>query len=472
MGQKVFFAVMLLGLAAKVGTAGESAQTQPPYVLVRFENATAVTLPFEFPGYPFYMAYPCRPVVPMRPGMPYQVLIPSREDDVGLPSPFTSFLVYRPGDPTRLAFEARGCRLLMNGKPVLLFRGENGAEGVSWLSSAPEENLKSLRCIELSPELLLYGGEALDRLSTHNPHVGLTFANSPSEDEQTGEASDKPNWVALGVKALNRFRPRVLVLPPEILASADLGDTALEDVYWLLLGSTSDKPKDEEVLWERLEEASQLQHLVLASRNMDTQWQRFQKLQSLVVGGIDGADLKSIAMLPNLQSLSLFQTEALDLTPLSGCPALKVLNLNGSKNVKHLDQLDEVELTWFAPPPDITAEQLKAFLSQHPELRVLALHKTENLSLDALQLVPDLRVLVLTTEAEDLEPVASLKQLELLILHKAYWSDGAYWPVTLHRELPDTEIALGGGLCLGSGWILLLVPAAALAIWGTRRRRR
>jgi len=44
--------------------------------------------------------------------------------------------------------------------------------------------------------------------------------------------------------------------------------------------------------------------------------------------------------------------------------------------------------------------------------------------------------------------------------------------VRLRKELPETAIVRVAPMCLGSGWILLLVPAVAMAWWLAARRRR
>jgi hypothetical protein len=42
----------------------------------------------------------------------------------------------------------------------------------------------------------------------------------------------------------------------------------------------------------------------------------------------------------------------------------------------------------------------------------------------------------------------------------------------LERALPDCTVAAGEGVCLGSGWILLLLPAVALGLAARRGRPR
>jgi len=464
-------AVLVVVWAAASVSAAEPAVPQAEYRLVRFGGVTMVVLPFDLPEYPFCVVYPLPPAVPMRPGMLYQVLIPAREDGVRAAFPEEIVLVYRRDDPVQLAFEVRGCCLLMNGKPVMLLRGEDGS-AVAWLSSAPESDLKSLRNVALSPEMLLWGADALDRLAKHNPHVALVLVGEPDKPKSERADEDERQWIARAVKAVSKFRPHLLCLPPEILASPDLAPAVFRDAQWLLLGSSSIGSDEAAVLLKRVHESVSLRHLVLGCGMPPFEWHRFRELRSLVLHHVEApADLGPLAALPNLERLAIAHAEDVDLAPLAKSPNLKVLNLVRSERLRNLDRLDDVHLTWFTAPSDITTDQLSGFLRQHPELQVLAFYKNKDLNLEPLTHVAGLRVLVLATEVEDLDPVVSLKRLELLVLHNEHWKDGAYWPVTLHRERPDMEIAFVGGLCLGSGWILLLIPAAALAAWLTRAKR-
>ena len=52
----------------------------------------------------------------------------------------------------------------------------------------------------------------------------------------------------------------------------------------------------------------------------------------------------------------------------------------------------------------------------------------------------------------------SLEQLKLLVLTSEVFDDYPLFITELRTSLPDTRIVPGSGLCLGSGWLLLLIP--------------
>ena len=52
----------------------------------------------------------------------------------------------------------------------------------------------------------------------------------------------------------------------------------------------------------------------------------------------------------------------------------------------------------------------------------------------------------------------SLEQLKLVILTSEVFEDNPEWIKELRVSLPNTTIVPGSGLCLGSGWLILLLP--------------
>ena len=87
-------------------------------------------------------------------------------------------------------------------------------------------------------------------------------------------------------------------------------------------------------------------------------------------------------------------------------------------------------------------------LNECPEIR----------DLYPLQALPELKILLLELEPEQLDGLASLKQLELVLLPDELFNDNSQLISELRASLPDTRIMPGSGICLGSGWLLLLIP--------------
>ena len=83
---------------------------------------------------------------------------------------------------------------------------------------------------------------------------------------------------------------------------------------------------------------------------------------------------------------------------------------------------------------------------------------TEIEDLAPLQSLQSLNTLVLHLEKEQLTMLDSLEQLEFVVLTNEVFNDNPEWIKELRAALPDSKIVPGSGLCLGSGWLLLLLP--------------
>jgi hypothetical protein len=74
-----------------------------------------------------------------------------------------------------------------------------------------------------------------------------------------------------------------------------------------------------------------------------------------------------------------------------------------------------------------------------------------------------LKALTLDFDVQDLKPLYQLTGLELIVLSEDFFEDSL--AITeIQQAMPDTRIVAGGGFCLGSGWILLLVPAIIVLV--------
>ena len=90
------------------------------------------------------------------------------------------------------------------------------------------------------------------------------------------------------------------------------------------------------------------------------------------------------------------------------------------------------------------------------------------LGLSPLEYYSGLKALTLDFDVDDLSPVCQLTGLELLVLAEDFFED-TLAITEIQQALPDTRIVAGGGFCLGSGWILLLVPAIIILVMVRKR---
>jgi hypothetical protein len=134
------------------------------------------------------------------------------------------------------------------------------------------------------------------------------------------------------------------------------------------------------------------------------------------------------------------------------------------------------KLAWAGLPPQITQEQFSAFVTEHPAMKILELIKCEEITdLSPLKRLKGLTGLIISRTAEIPDSVGDLKTLTFLGLTADAFDNNQEKIARIRAALPRALVVPASPLCLGSGWILPVIPLAAL-MWfmgaGARRRRR
>ncbi|HUU10043.1 MAG TPA: hypothetical protein VM431_05830 [Phycisphaerae bacterium] len=367
-------------------------------------------------------------------------------------------IIYRAADGNALTVTRAEGAMLLAGKVVALDLSADA--GWQWLETAAPEGMAHLRFVlvkgSVTPERLAL----LEKLAAANPSVGLMCA-----DEELAKVLPllRPAWFSGNLAA-------VAAGGEALLARLDQVETLMVEAG-------------------KCEDLAPLAKLPALRRLVLTDWKEAEKrplpdnlpaLQALVVFGGDMGDLAPLGRQPGLEELSLVLTQELsDLGRLAEWPHLKTLSLQACGDVTDLAPLAHLkELRWLALPPKTTQEQLAQVAADHPGLIVLQAVGCEAITdLAPVKTLRNLEVLVLVVKAP-LEPCPELKSLRLLAVHKPdekateqeVKEVGA--AVAAFMEIhPDTAVVWVKPVCLGSGWILALGPAGALA-WCLARRRR
>ncbi|MEA3461800.1 MAG: hypothetical protein U9R49_07970 [Bacteroidota bacterium] len=184
-------------------------------------------------------------------------------------------------------------------------------------------------------------------------------------------------------------------------------------------------------------------------------------LRSLTLAESELVSLSGIEFPESLRNLYLVSCDTLsDINALGNLPDLNRLGLSLCSQVKDVEQIYEINnLQSLAFPPNISHNDFRQLTERFPQLEMLELIGcTEIVNLAPLQALSELNTLVLQLEIEQLTMLDSLKQLKTLILTDEVFGDNPEWIKELRESLPTTTIVPGSGLCLGSGWLLLLLP--------------
>jgi hypothetical protein len=198
-----------------------------------------------------------------------------------------------------------------------------------------------------------------------------------------------------------------------------------------------------------------------------------KNLKTLTLAESYPTSLKNIEFPESLFSLSLILCDTLgDIDQLEKLPKLRRLNLTLCDNLNNVGSLRNLEsLRWVSFPVNITQQEFRELAGSLKQLEVVELTScTEISDLSPLRQLEQLKILALLLEKEQLVGLDSLKQLELVILKEDLFEDNPEWIKELRASLPQSKIVPGSGACLGSGWLLLLLPLIILFRFTFRRK--
>ena len=198
-----------------------------------------------------------------------------------------------------------------------------------------------------------------------------------------------------------------------------------------------------------------------------------QNLNSLTVAESSLTSLTSLELPKSLQHLYLPACDELRyIQALLEITDLKSLSLTQCMHITDFQFLNEIEgLHYLSLPPGIGQAEFLELLKRQTPLEVLELSDCERiLDISPLQTVPELRILMLQLEYEQLAGLEMLKQLELIVIESDVFEDNPQWIKELRSQLPNSKIVPGSGICLGSGWLMLLLPCIIIFRHLSRRK--
>jgi hypothetical protein len=381
---------------------------------------------------------------------------------------------YSRKDGQDLSFENRNSVLYHAGKPVsLAWDKETREQAWEWLSTAKTSDLQSLRILYLAD---LEDGDIdssrmalLQKVARANPHIGLLL-----NAEQ--------------IKAvLPLFQPAILMLGLERSTLSAEAIKILQQQHslctlWLSLGRTEDAQADLADL-KFLSGLSSLERLTLSANNAltfpsDPNFFPFPRnLRSLSLSGFSIEDLSFLKRLDHLKELSLESCEVKDASVLAELTRLTSLDLTDCKGITDPSVLRHIPgLRHVGAPPVEDQKALIASLQTLKHLQTLRVGYPQMSDLAGLEQIRSLRGLIITGKPEkemqfQSQSLYGMKQLRYLALGKDLVTDPKEMEM-LEKALPDCRITIVEGVCMGSGWIILLVPAALVSMLAVALRRR
>jgi hypothetical protein len=184
-----------------------------------------------------------------------------------------------------------------------------------------------------------------------------------------------------------------------------------------------------------------------------------KQIEKLIINESGKINLSIIKTLENLRELIINGPGKIENTGLiKSNKQLELLSVTGSMLNNGNDLKELTGIRWITFYEDISQEGFNSFTEAHPNLEVVELINNDSIG-DLRQLLnlKSLYGLVVTDTLTDFATVKSLKSLKYLSIPSDILKD-AQKKAELQNELPATIIVANYGVCLGSGWLLLIFP--------------
>jgi hypothetical protein len=384
------------------------------------------------------------------------------------------WFVYKQSDGASLDLRGEDGRLIQSGKTIsiLLEGSEDTEDSWEWLDQASAKDLRSLRLLMLPGKMDESRLPTLRKVAAVNPDLGLDIESLSSS------MSSYMSAVAL-------FKPRVLILKRSAPAAELSGILADQNqIETLILNVRNAKNLDFLAAFPNLRR--------LAISDWDPAEtgplpKGMRALKSLLLYDSELLEASALAAVPEgIQELSLVSCKKIaSLSGLERFSNLRTIILNLSSEIGDLSALKGMKkLAWVGLPPGITQEQFSAFVGEHPALKIVEFVSCNGITdLTPLQHLTGLTGLVVAQYSGDqssgkftaMDQMDRRKSLEFLGLPAEAFDKDPDQVARIRTELPRALVVPAVPYCLGSGWILLVIPLAALmwiaGAWARGRRR-
>jgi hypothetical protein len=312
---------------------------------------------------------------------------------------------------------------------------------IPWMDNLLQKDLTELQIININTDTI--GGCLFDlkKLAAVKPEAGIVFPGD-----------------------FQKLEPLLQIFQPQLLVSPKI----YEKVYGKLVTLTGLKiliaSFVDSLMTDPLPAMPSLKHLVLTdidenaviTANLLINNKQIEKIGLVKEGTIDFALLRP---LENLRELVIMGTDSI-LNPeeINRYNKLELLTLTGEGQFFNFSDIHLPRLRWITVPSCVTQDQFTSLIKNHPGLEVVEISDNDTISsLKPLSSLTKLTGLTVLDTLTDLTTVKTLKNLKYLSLPHKLLKDSLL-KADLQAALPDTKIAANDGFCLGSGWLLLLIP--------------
>jgi len=322
---------------------------------------------------------------------------------------------------------------------------ENGWEKIKETEDQEFINLHSLMIsLQISEDQL----SVLERISKINPNVGLFIENADTEKELEN--------------ILSLFDPVWLMI-----ADSDIEDPTGQ--YFSLLSNLEILVYDGSSDLDYLKSETDLHTLILMSwdpeMNKDLNFNSFTNLELLKIENSPIVDFSMFKDLKNLKGLFLVDCDSLlNIDLLTDFSELHSLGFTACDNISNISHINEIaSLSWFSFPSNVDQGEFAEILEFQNSLEAIELVDCKKIvDLQPVVNLGKIKAIGIQVSTYDYSPLYSLNTLELVLLPSEDFEEHKEEVKSLKDALPEARVLPGQGFCLGSGWLLLLIPMILL----------
>jgi hypothetical protein len=317
----------------------------------------------------------------------------------------------------------------------------NDDKMIPWFKNIKEKDLSALQFIIFHPKLPESYLPYLTELAEIKPDAGLNIE---------GNFRDM-------APLLKIFKPRYIV-----------GSDLLPGDYDMLSGLTNLEilmiSQEESVIIDPLPSLPALKQLFLTESDKDLALTNNflinnKQIERVIIQKEGSIDLSILKPLENLKELVVSGSDTiLNFDLINNHQKLEVLSITGEDLVYDPALIRLSSIRWMTFSPNVTQDKFNSFIGAHPDLEIIELIQNDTISnLRALSKLYKLYGLTISDTVTDIASIKTLTNLKYLSLPEKFLSDSLN-KAEIQKSLPNTRIVANIPFCLGTGWLLLLIP--------------
>lgn len=347
---------------------------------------------------------------------------------------------YQESDGDYLKFQCKDFILYLNDKIIALEITED-TNFVAWLENLNAEIINDLRYISISSEFSDVNLPYLKKIADIKPDIGIFF------DENT----------TILTEILNLFNPTWLAAPDcELDKNIQNRIAKLKNLELLYIDPESCNLSN-------ISKLKNLENLILTNMHQSdsTRFIENNNLRAVSIIESEITNISFLSKLTNLSELNLINCEELSainsIDKLINLESLSLINCEDLTDISILSKMQT--LKWLSFNPGITQEELDSLAVYHKNIEVVELINCENIrNINSFDNLKKLTCLSVYNTDIDINSLYDLKGLRYLSIPDSIYSDSLKIS-QIQAKIPNCIIVPSSGLCLGSGWFLLIIPA-------------